>query len=228
MEQARLTGPQSGSLKYDLLTALSVMGLHGSTTLQSSVLRLCALVTARYNWKRDELSIGQAEMARLWNVNERTVKREVKRLVDGGLLVVKRPGVRGRVASYRLNYPAIYQLSKGSWEAVGGDFYERMARFDAGPATNVVKVDFETRRTEPASSDGGAWSGVLGRLAAEDADTARNWYSKLTLEGREGSTVTVRAPGKFVAQFVQAHLSRPLSQAIAAELGPFERLEITC
>jgi len=84
LELRKLTGPQAGSLKYDLLTALSVVGLHGSPTLQCSMLRLSAMVTARYNWRLDEISIGQAELARIWGVNERTVKREMKRLTGQG------------------------------------------------------------------------------------------------------------------------------------------------
>ena len=44
------------------------------------MLRLIALITARYNWQRDELSVGQSEMARIWGVHDRTVKREVRRL----------------------------------------------------------------------------------------------------------------------------------------------------
>ena len=101
MQPGRVTGPGSGVHKYDILTAVAIAGLHGSTTQQVSALRLISLITARYNWQRNELSIGQAEMARLWGVNERTAKREVKRLLAMGLLDVKRAGVRGRVASYR-------------------------------------------------------------------------------------------------------------------------------
>jgi len=50
------------------------------------MLRLISVVTARYNWRNDELSIGQRDMARLWAVNERTVKREMKRLTEANIL----------------------------------------------------------------------------------------------------------------------------------------------
>ena len=72
MEQIKRIGPKAGSLKYDLLTALSVAGLHGSPTEQTSLMRLNALITARYNWRLEEVSVGQVELARLWSVNERT------------------------------------------------------------------------------------------------------------------------------------------------------------
>jgi hypothetical protein len=38
-----------------------------------------ALITMRYNWQRDELTTGQGEIAPLWSVDERTVKREMAR-----------------------------------------------------------------------------------------------------------------------------------------------------
>ncbi len=96
MEPKRLTGPEAGSLKYDILTALTLLGLHGTATEQTSMMRLIALITARYNWRANELTVGQRDIARMWAVNERTVKREMKRLTDAQILVCKRSGVRGR------------------------------------------------------------------------------------------------------------------------------------
>ena len=57
-QPTRLTGKGAGAEKYDLLTALSVAGLSGSPTEQTSMLRLIAVLTARYNWAADELSMG--------------------------------------------------------------------------------------------------------------------------------------------------------------------------
>ena len=99
MNPLRLTGPEAGVIKYDLLTALSVAGLNGSPTLQTSLMRLIAAVTSRYNWRADELSVGQRDLARMWSVNERTVKREIKRLTDAQLLICTRGGVRGRAVT---------------------------------------------------------------------------------------------------------------------------------
>ncbi|MEM8776557.1 MAG: hypothetical protein AAGF53_16095, partial [Pseudomonadota bacterium] len=112
MEQHRIAGPEAGVQKYDILTSLSVAGLNGSSAFQTSMLRLIALVTARYNWRSDELSIGQRDIARMWSVNERTVKREIKRLLGYDILIRKRAGVRGRVATYRLNYSKVAEISK--------------------------------------------------------------------------------------------------------------------
>lgn len=78
MQAIRPAGPEGASRKYGLLTALAVQALAGDKP--RLVLRLMALVTARYNWQRDELAVGQAEIARLWAVDDRTVKRDMARL----------------------------------------------------------------------------------------------------------------------------------------------------
>ena len=143
MKTNRFTGPRAGALKYDLLTALAVAGLSGSPGFQTSMLRLVALVTARYNWARDELTVGQREMARMWSVDERTVKREIKRLTSADILLQLRPGVRGRVAAYRLNIAEIHRLSAPVWERVGPDFSERMVQHNPqAEGDKVVHVAF--------------------------------------------------------------------------------------
>ncbi len=43
----------AAALKYDLLTMMGV--------------------TARYNWRNGEMTVGRREIARLWGVDERTV-----------------------------------------------------------------------------------------------------------------------------------------------------------
>ena len=231
MEHLRLTGTHVGSIKYDLLTALTVMALHGPPTLQTTVLRLTALVTARYNWKQDSFCVGQRDMARMWNVNERTVKREIRRMIEGGLIQCIRQGVRGRVGAYRLDYERIYGLSRDSWPAVGSDFESRMGAFSKPPTGNVVHLDFDAQKpgNHPRElPERGTWSSVLQRLSREDPANLRNWYAKLEFVSNKAGTVTLRASSRFVAQFVQAHLTRSLLSALEEEFGPVDRLNITC
>jgi hypothetical protein len=121
-----VSGPGASVVKYDLLTALSLAGLRKGGTFQQSVLRLMVLITARYNWRHDELSMGQADIARLWSVDIRTVKREMKRLTQHEFLFLKRPARRGRVAAYGLNRAAILALSEDDWKDVGPDYVSRM------------------------------------------------------------------------------------------------------
>ena len=225
MDTKRLTGPQAGSLKYDILTALAVAGLHGSPGFQTTVLRLIALVTARYNWRADELTVGQREMARLWGVNERTVKREIKRLTGAGILVCKRQGVRGRVGAYRLDLSAVQRCSTPYWQAVGPDFAERMQdRY--GPAeSRVVKVDFGRPRPDEATPErAGGWRDVCSRLRQSDPDLYQNWFAGLQFVGGAGGVVRIRAPNKFVARYVETHLLGKLTAALEAEQGPVTRI----
>ncbi len=108
---------------------------------------------------------------RIWAVTERAAKREVKRLLEARILLLKQGCVRGRVASYQLNLAEVAARSRDHWAAVGPDFAERMASI------------------EPADAKG---------------------YDQLG----------------FVGRYVETHLSRSLSAAIEAELGPFDRLKI--
>lgn len=220
MEQTKHVGPRAGSLKYDLLTALSVAGLHGSPTEQTSFMRLMVLITARYNWRVEEVCIGHAEMARLWSVNERTVKREMKRLLETGVIICVRPGVRGRVGAYRLNYRRIYEISRPAWAAVGPDYEDRMMEL-SGERT-IVRVDFPKPVLVPSasipSSTSGTWGAVQRRLKAEHPGLFESWFGKLVQENVSDHTLTLRAPNGFVSRYVETHFAAKLAQAVDAEM----------
>lgn len=230
-QASRATGPGAGVTKYDILTALAISGLHGSAAQQVSSLRLIALITARYNWQRNEVSIGQAEMARLWGVAPRTAKREVKRLLLSGLLSLHRPGVRGRVASYRLNFDVLEALSRPAWPSVGPDFEERAARLlNPKPATHntVLTVDFgSAARVEvTAAAADATWAAILEALAVDHADAVVNWYARLK-PGRCGAgAVEVLAPNAFVLGYVTTHLMPPLERAVAQVHGAGLRVSL--
>ena len=198
MEPKRLTGPGAGSMKYDVLTALVVSGLHGSPAQQISMTRLCALITARYNWKLDHFCVGQPEMARMWHVTERTVKREIKRWVDDRLLICVRKGVRGRVGAYRLNMLRVFEMSRDVWTAVGTDYAERMAELD--PA----------QRSE--------------RLRALYPEKHRNWFAPLRFVSDEGGVYTLAARSGFVVRYLETHFSTVMAEAVMAEVGLGRRI----
>lgn len=232
MHPSRLVGPGAGVAKYDVLTALSVAALHGTPVQQVSVLRLIALITARYNWQKDELSIGQAEMARIWGVHERTAKREIRRLLEAGLMLCLRPGVRGRVAGYRLDRGGIERFSRPVWDVLGPDFASRAGQvMAAAGGVNVVRLDFG-RPAEPpppttvAAGRCGSWEAVLDRLGAAHPEATANWYRRLRLLGHREGVLEVAAPNPFVRDYVLTHLAGPLLTAAAAELGTVRRLDL--
>lgn len=235
MAQINLTGPSAGTQKYDLLTALSVAGLHGKPVFQMSMMRLIALVTARYNWRSNEVSIGQRDLARMWNVNERTVKREMKRLIDTDILVCTRAGVRGRVGAYRLNFETVKRLSDPLWESVGPDFQKRMQIQPIGLSDKVVKVNFGTasQQTLPTTppqkitGEKGTWLAVQHRLNDEDQTIYSSWYKHLSFKAYEDGEITLNAPNKFITTYIETHLLPPLARALRAEFSVVHKIRIS-
>jgi len=229
MDAKKLTGPNAGSIKYDLITAMSVLGLAGKPSLQTSMTRLIALVTARYNWFRDEVTVGQRDIAKMWSVDQRTVKREMKRLLEAGILVKVRHGVRGRVAAYRLNYREIVNLSEPHWTLVGPDFVERMSTLYPHSAVKVVKVDFGKKPPEsniPLTGDRSGWRKTCQILRASDESIFRNWYNKLTFKSIVDSELILTAPNNFIAQYILTHLEGLLLLAAQESLPKVDRIKI--
>ena len=148
---AKPVGRGASARKYDLLTAMGAYALSQGKGPQRLVLRLITLVTARYNWARDELAVGQREIARLWSCDERTVKREMAKLRAMGWLIVRRQGVRGRVTEYSLAIDHILEDTRERWDAVGPDFALRM---NGEPASDVVPLPHRGDVTPPDVSDG--------------------------------------------------------------------------
>ena len=226
MEANRLTGPESGVLKYDVLTALSVSALNGTQSFQTSVLRLIALVTARYNWRADEVTVGQRDMARMWSVNERTVKREIKRLTENHILICKRPGVRGRVGAYRLNLSRIAELSQPNWHLVGPDFDARMRGRYQPMEAKVIHLDsYVEEQGADVSCEKGTLSGVRERLRVNQGNLFRPWFSKISFDAYENGVLRLTTGSEFVRTYVQTHLMHILHAAVERELGHVDRVE---
>ncbi|WP_390258434.1 hypothetical protein [Halodurantibacterium flavum] len=239
----RPVGRQAAARKYDLITALGVHGCHGDKHRQRLALRLITLIVARYNWQGDEIAVGQREMAALWGVDERTVKREVARLRAMGWLVQKRAAQRGRVAVHGLDLAAILAGTRDDWAAVGPDYVTRMSEpagdTAAGQGANVVR--FEPRHTdvgagagaedtgEGETADGpvGVWDRALRQLSGEDPALARTWFRALVPEGpAEGGHLVLQAPSRFHASFVTTHHLTRLLTAVQREDGTIRRLSV--
>ena len=216
----KLTGPGAGSLKYDLIASLSVMGMAGPPVLQTSMLRLIALVTARYNWKMDEFCVGQREMARMWSVNERTVKREIKRLLETQILICIRSGVRGRVGAYRLNMPRIMELSEPGWALIGPDFDTRMReRHQQSPIKVVSLKDYAATQAVSGATAATPWGCVQDRLLQADPAVFNAWFAQVSFQSYADGVLTLRAPSRFAERYIETHLMRRLVAAVEPELG---------
>lgn len=212
MAHLQTVGRKASVIKYDILTALSTYALARSKHDQRLVLRFISLLTARYNWAYNELAVGQREIARMWSVDERTVKREMAKLRVLGWLVVKRQGARGHVTQYRLDRERMLEDTRGDWAKVGPDFDLRM---QAKPEpTNVVSLSSRKTVTAPDISSGTEWALAQALLHSEDAALFGSWIAALCRESRAGGRLTLRAPSLFHATYVQSHLSARLKAAV--------------
>lgn len=212
MQVKKPTGQNASALKYDILTALGTHALSQPKAAQKLILRLMTLVTARYNWSRDELAVGQREIARLWSVDERTVKREMAKLRAMGWLVVKRQGVRGRVSEYGLDLDRMHEDTRNSWPLVGPDFEHRMSGRETLP-TNVVPLNPSQTAPAPDLSDGSEWSLTKAVLHQEDPAAYTAWLQALERSERAGGRLTLKAPSRFHANYVMSHLKARLLNA---------------
>lgn len=216
MELARAVGRDAASRKYDILSALMAYGLSQDKFVQRQILRIMALITARYNWQRDELSIGQEEIARLWSVDERTVKREMAKFRSMGWLVQKRAATRGRVTVYGLDLGRMMEDTRPAWPAIGPDFVARMSPETSTPepAGNVVPLRPATAAEPDRFEAGTIWGMAQKHLQAKDPSVYRAWFQALTTIELVGGRLILAAPSPFHASYVSAQLSHRLLAAV--------------
>jgi hypothetical protein len=212
MQLPRPVGREAASRKYDILSALMAFALSKDKHVQRQVLRVMALITTRYNWQRDELTMGQGEIARLWSVDERTVKREMARLRAQGWLVLRRQGARGRVSVYGMDLNRMMEDTRPAWPLIGEDFIARLEpEAVAGQgASNVVPL----RAIAAPMSDGSVWASAQAALHDADAATYGAWFHALADAGVEANTLSLAAPTRFHATYVTANLKERLLAAL--------------
>ena len=216
MQVLKPVGRDAAARKYDILSALAAHGLAGDKNDQRRVLRLLALITARYNWQRDELAVGQVEIARLWSVDPRTVKREMAKYRSMGWLVEKRAGVRGRVAVHGLDLATILADTQPQWNNVGPDFAERMT----GPAPLNAPDNVIPFQPPPMpQTDPGLWGRAVEELHRISPLVVANWLAKAEAEDLSDGTLTISVPTQFVARFIETNLTGQI-ETVLRRLDP--------
>jgi len=221
---ARTVGQNAAVKKYDMLTGLGAFALSQDKGMQRLVLRLITLITARYNWRRDEVTIGRREIARLWQVNERTVKREMAKLKGLGWVEVKRAGTRGRVTTYRLKLDDMLGATRPAWDNVGPDYAQRMAVMCDGQAAqntagSVVPFVPKSQAGGPDSADVSLWGQAKNRLYSSDNSHYLAWIAPLRDCGERDDRMHLRAPSKFHAHYVQTHFLGQIVTALEGASG---------
>ena len=208
-------GPSAASAKYDVLTALLVMASQGEAVEARLALRLSLLITARFNWRNGVFAVGQKELARMWGVTDRTVKREMAELRLRGWIEVAVPAARGRVAEHRINFETVLRETVRYWTAVGPDFAARLtgAPEPEGQGSNVVHL----RRQTLMPSESGLWSRVANHLRAQDPAVYEAWFSQLVYDDVEQGVLKLIAPTRFLASYINSHFQGHLLTAALAQ-----------
>lgn len=209
MQVIRPVGRESAAKKYDLLSAIMAYALAGDQHRQRLILRFMSLITTRYNWQRNELTTGQREIARLWCVNDRTVKRDMARLRVMGWITVKRQGARGRVSVLGLDLERIMLDTRPQWANIGEDFVERVG----GETEPVEQKVVPFRKTNsPAATD--SWAKARHILANEDPAIFDAWFASLSDIAEGQGELILLAPSRFHAMYLRTHLMKRLQTAV--------------
>ena len=207
-------GPRAGAAKYDVLTALLVMASQGEAVEARLALRLSLLITARFNWRKGVFAVGQKELARMWGVTERTVKREMAELRARGWIEVAVPAARGRVAEHRIHFEAVLGETMPFWTAVGPDF---AARLTGAPSTEKPSNVVPLKRETAVMPEGGLWGAVAARLKEQDAAIYEAWFAQLVFVDVTQGVLTLLAPSKFLADYVGTHYQGHVLAAALSE-----------
>lgn len=210
MQVIKPVGRESAAKKYDILSAMMAHALAGDQHAQRLALRLMSLITTRYNWQKNELVMGQREIARLWCVDERTVKRDMARLKGLGWVVVRRQGARGRVSILGLDLERIMLDTRPAWPNIGEDYVARVGGVaEVAPDRTVVPF----RRPEIAVGEG-IWGRARALLSGEDGALYDAWFAGLTDGGTEAGSLLLIAPSRFHATYIRTHLMARLQVAV--------------
>lgn len=226
MQIVKPVGRQAAARKYDLLSAMSVHALSAERGMQTRILRLISLITARYNWQRDELCVGQREIARMWSVDERTVKREMARLRSMGWLVQKTRGARGRISTYGLDLLQILEDTRPAWPLIGEDFVARVGEEAPEPAEDPKVVPLRPVAAPAMAAGQGAWARAAALLRVEQPALYSAWLSGLTeVEVRNGVLV-LAAASPFQQSYIATHYQQALNAALRRVDPGLTRVEI--
>jgi DNA-binding MarR family transcriptional regulator len=227
MKQAsatKATGLRAAAVKYDILTALLVLGAQDAGTDGRLAGRLALLITARFNWQRESFASGTREIARLWGVTERTAKRELAAMRLRGWITIRRAPAKGRVTEHGVDLAQVLAATRGYWAAVGPDFVARMGRGPdetlpeeglPGAADNVVPFSRGTGQGAPIG-DGTLWAAASRLIWESDATLHAAWFARLVETERSATMVELCAPSAFAARYIQTHFAGRLLAAVSS------------
>ena len=213
MQIAKATGPRAASLKYDILTALLVLGQADSGVDGRLAGRLALLITARFSWRTETFRVGVRELAQM----------RAK-----GWVSVARAATRGRVAEHRIHLDVVLAATRGSWAAVGPDFEERMGQGGQTAQAPQTVVPFPGKSVAAPVADGSVWAAVSSMLHDSDPSAYAAWFAKLHEVSCHDGVLVLAAPSAFVRSYVENHLRLRLLGAVTAIDGGLREVRVIC
>lgn len=217
----KVVGRHASTRKYDILTVLATYALAQDKHMQKRVLRFISLLTARYNWQRDELCVGQNEMARMWSVDVRTVKRELSKFRSLGWLVEKRAGARGRITVYGIDVAVIFADTRSDWEKVGADLVQRLSdeRITAAETGNQNDNVVPLQRHQAQDFGDDFWGQYQKELYRISPNVVEVWLKNAQLVGCENGVMTLLVQSRFIRDYICSNLEERLL-SVARRLDP--------
>jgi hypothetical protein len=168
------------------------------------------------------------QLALLWSVDLRRVKRIITELREIGILAVKRAGRKGLVTVYSLDLARIAEITRPFWHVLGADIAARLdAVFPTERAT--VEATEEAQSTIELSAERGRIQSNIVKI--EDARRQRvdpvrqaiaremeppafdRWIRPLGHERRNDSFVFT-ASSSFMASYVERQFGHKIERAI--------------
>jgi hypothetical protein len=215
-----LRGSNFAVVKYDLIAALNAAAFAKSEITKDMAQRLTLLLVARYNWRRDELSIGYEQLQAIWNVDLRRVKRILADMKRLSVLIVKVRAVKGRVTTYRLGLDAIVEATRPFWARLGSDIADRLvAAFPPiiGRASSTERLCEVPEPTQTSDDKAAATESRVCPIKTElrsrlSPSAFDRWIAPLRF-ARSGSRLEVLAPTPFVASYVERTYSQDIARS---------------
>jgi hypothetical protein len=228
----------SASLKYDVLSALAVAALSQKDRTRIDYFRLIALITSRYDWLRGEVSIGHSQLAELWSIDVRSVKRQIACYADAGLMKKSRAGVRGRVTVYEIDILKLIETTRPMFAKIGPDLEERLDQFyGAAVQSETAQDSAETKTLGEINRDPvGATSSNSALLRPANVDREdghilsalrcalspsvfERWFKDVTIHKVSSGAIEFLFPTKFTADYVERTFEKQLTMVVIECFG---------
>ncbi len=194
------SGPNSAVVKYDVISALTCVALTGARSQQTIIMRLINLITCRYNWRKNELSIGSKEVAELTFTSQRTAKRTLKALTDLRFLIVRLQGRKGRVTKYGLGITAIFEAAAPHTKPKYHQFCARIIADPLGASACVPPVDFKVEAQACQQ-----WNAICAVIADKSQPLYVSWFADMVGSVTEGQ-LTVVCKTNFIQNYARTKL----------------------